>query len=171
MRKKKKEQRVRFLSSWVSPISKGMNVIASVFLFCMMLLTITDVFLRKTFSKSILGTVEVTEFMMVIVVFFGLAHAEVLGRHVKVDLVMSRLNERTQGIVDIITQFTCFVLFGIITAATLVYSIKMGASKEVSQDLWIPIYPFIYVVAVGCAVLSLALLVNVFVAYKKMRKG
>ena len=109
--------------------------------------------------------------MMVIVVFFGLAYAEMLGRHVKVDLVMSRLNERTQGIVGIITQFTCFVLFGIITAATLVYSIKMGASKEVSQDLWIPIYPFVYVVAVGCAVLSLALLVNVFVAYKKMRKG
>ncbi|MFQ5842293.1 MAG: TRAP transporter small permease subunit, partial [Thermodesulfobacteriota bacterium] len=108
--------------SWFFPVSKILNRIASATLFLMMLLTTADVFLRKVFSKSILGTVEVTEFMMVGLVFFSLAQTEVLNRHVKVDLIMSRLRERTQGMIDMITQFGCFLLFGGITWSTLVYS-------------------------------------------------
>ena len=157
--------------SWFYPVSKILNRAASVVLFFMMLLTIADVFLRKVFSKSILGTVEVTEFMMVGLVFFSLAHTEVLNRHVKVDLIMSRLGERTQGLIDMITQFVCFLLFGGITWSTLVYSTKMRASGEVSGDLWIPIYPFVYIVVVGCALLSLILLVKFLMALIKMVKS
>jgi TRAP-type C4-dicarboxylate transport system permease small subunit len=136
----------------------------------MMLLTIADVFLRKTFSKSILGTVEVTEFMMVILVFFALAQTEVLNGHVKVDLVMSRFGEHTQALVDTITQLVCFLLLGLFTWSALVYSGKMRASAEVSQDLWLPIYPFVYVVVAGCALLSLTLLIKFLMALVKMIK-
>ena len=164
------EQLHRSLQSWVHPISKVMNHIASVTLFFMMLLTIADVFLRKTFSKSILGTVEVTEFMMVILVFFALAQTEVLNGHVKVDLVMSRFGEHTQALVDTITQLVCFLLLGLFTWSALVYSGKMRASAEVSQDLWLPIYPFVYVVVAGCALLSLTLLIKFLIALVKMIK-
>lgn len=157
--------------SRIYPISKILSRAASVILFLMMLLTIADVFLRKVFSRPIMGTVEVTEFMMVILVFFSLSQTEVLNRHVKVDLVMSRFGERTQGLIDMITQFVCFVLFVGITWSTLIYSATMRASGEVSQDLWIPIYPFVYIVAVGCALLSLILLVKFFMALIKMVKS
>ena len=154
--------------SWVYPISKILSRAASVILFSMMLLTIADVFLRTVFSRPILGALEMTEFMMVGVVFFSLAQTEILNRHVKVDLLMSRLGERTQGLIDMITQFVCFLLFGAITWSTLVYSKEMRASGEVSQDLWVPIYPFVYIVAVGCALLSLKLLIKFLVAFIKM---
>ncbi|MFQ5841932.1 MAG: TRAP transporter small permease subunit, partial [Thermodesulfobacteriota bacterium] len=157
--------------SRIYPISKQLDRIASIILFFMMLLTIADVFLRKVFSKSILGTVEVTEFMMVIVVFFSLTQTEILNRHVKVDLLMSRLGQRTQGLIDMITQLVCFLLLGGITWSTLVYSAKMKAAGEVSQDLWIPVYPFVYIVAVGCALLSLILLVKFFIALIKTVKS
>ena len=140
------------LEGWVYPMAKFMSRMASVVLFLMMLLTITDVFLRKVFNQSILGTVEVSEFMLVVLIFFSLAHTEVLDGHVKVDLIMSRFGRRTQGVVDMIIQFACFILSGLITWSTAVYSEKMRASGEVSQDLWLPIYPFVYIVAVGCAV-------------------
>ena len=159
------------LEGWVYPISKLMNRIASAILFLMMFLTITDVFLRKVFSQSILGTVEVTEFMMVIVVFFALAQTEILNGHVKVDLVMGRFGERAQGLVDMVTQFVCFILSGLITWSTLIYSEKMRASGEVSQDLWIPVYLFIYIVVVGCGILSITLLIKFFMALLRMVKS
>jgi len=165
------EQVHRSFESWVHPISKIVNRIASGVLFCMMLLTIADVFLRKVFSQSILGTVEVTEFMMVILLFFALAQTEVLNGHVRVDLIMSRFGERTQTLVDAITQLVCFLLFGLFTWSTLVYAAKMRASGEVSQDLWLPVYPFIYVVALGCALLALSLLIKSFMAYMRMIKS
>ncbi len=159
------------LESWVHPMSKLMSRIASVILFLMMCLTITDVFLRKVYSKSLLGTVEVTEFMLVIVIFFTLAYTEILNGHVKVDLVMSRFGPRAQAVVDVITQFVCFLLSVLITWSTLVYSERMKASGEVSQDLWLPIYPFIYVVAMGCAVLALTLLIKFFLALSRLVKA
>jgi len=156
--------------AWVYPISRVMNRAASVALFCMMFLTIADVFLRKVFSWSILGTVEVTEFLLLILVFFALAQTEVLNGHVKVDLVMGRFSERIQAIVDMITQVICFLLFGLFTSSALVYSEKMREAAEVSQDLWIPKYPFVYVVVAGCAILSLALLIKFLMALVKIIK-
>jgi len=165
------EQLHHSLELWVYPISKTVNRIASGVLFFMMLLTIADVFLRKVFSQSILGTVEVTEFMMLILLFFAVTQTEILDGHVKVDLIMSRFGERTQAMTDMITQFVCFLLFGLFTWSTLVYAAKMRASGEVSQDLWLPVYPFIYVVALGCALLAFSLLIKSFMALMRMGKS
>lgn len=159
------------LQGWIRPLSRFMSRIASVILFLMMILTILDVVLRKLASKSILGTVELTEFMLVILVFFSLAQTEVLDGHVKVDLVMSRFSARVQGLMDMLTQFVCFVLALLITWSSLDYSEKMRLSEEVTQDLLIPIYPFIYFVALGCLVLSFTLLVKFFMATIKVVKS
>ena len=157
-----------YLEKYFYSVSKIMSWIASAILVMMMLLTVTDVFLRKVFSQSILGTVEVTEFLLVIVIFFSLADTERLNGHVKVDLVMSRFGERFRGIVDMVTQFVCFVLCLIITWSTLVYSGQMRISGEVSQDLWLPIYPFVYIVALGCIVLAFTLLIKFLMALMKV---
>ena len=156
---------------WVHPVSRVINRMASIVLFLMMLLTMTDVVLRKTLSKSILGTVEVTEFMLAIVIFFALAQTEIMNGHVKVDLIMSRFGERAQGLVDMITQLACFLMTGLITWSTLVYAQEMRLSGEVSQDLWIPVWPFIYVVALGCSILALTLLMKFFLAIMKVVKS
>ncbi len=163
------EQLNERFQGWIHPVSKIMNTISMIILFLMMLLTIMDVFLRKVFSNSILGTVEMTEFMMLAVVFFGLAHAEVLNANIKVDLIIGRLEKSTQGFVDMITQFVCFLICGLLAWASLVYSGQMRASGEVSQDLWIPIYPFTYILAVGFAVFAIVLLTKFFAAIIMMR--
>jgi TRAP-type C4-dicarboxylate transport system permease small subunit len=160
-----------WLQGWIHPLSRFMSHVSSVILFLMMVLTILDVVLRKLASESILGTVELTEFMLVILVFFALAQTEVLGGHVKVDLVMSRFSRRVQSMMDMATQFVCFILSLLITWSSLVYSEKMRLSEEVTQDLLIPIYPFIYFVALGCLVLSLTLLVKFIMATAKVMES
>lgn len=160
----------RRLELWVNPISRTMNRIASIVLFLMMILTITDVVGRKLFSHSVTGAVELTEFMLVIVIFFSLAQTEMKDGHVKVDLIMSRFGHRTQAMVDMITQLIGFLLCGVITWSTLIYAGKMRVSGEVSQDLWLPKFPFVYVVVLGCGILALALLVKFFAALTKMGK-
>ncbi len=153
----------------LNAIAECISRISSVVLFFMMVLTIADVIGRKVFSHSILGTVELTEFMMLAVVFFALAHTEVLNGNIKVDLFIGRLKKTTQGFVDMATQFVCFLFCGSMAWATVVYSEQMRTSGEVSQDLWIPVFPFIYIVAVGFAVLALVLLTKFFAAVQRMK--
>ncbi|MCX5841584.1 MAG: TRAP transporter small permease subunit, partial [Deltaproteobacteria bacterium] len=81
---------------WVDTITNRMNRFAAGVLFAMMLLTMMDVVLRKVFSKGILGTLELTEFMMVGLVFFALARVEMLDRNISVDLVEKHMSRRTR---------------------------------------------------------------------------
>ncbi|MBN1102427.1 MAG: TRAP transporter small permease [Deltaproteobacteria bacterium] len=145
---------------WAALVSEWMDRTASVILFLMMVLTTADVFGRKVFSDSILGTVELSEFMLALVVFFSLAHTEFMDGHVRVDLVMIQFGRRTRSTVDMITQFLCFLLCAVFTWSTLVYAGKMRLSGDVSQDLWLPKYPFVYLAVLGFAVLSLTLFVR-----------
>lgn len=152
----------------IYPIPKLMSRIGSLSLLLMMFLTVADVFLRKVFSQSILGTVEITEFLMVILVFFGLAHAEVVENHVRVDIVKKGLPVRFQNILEVITQLCCAILFMFITKYSFNYAAGKIGSGEVSQDLWIPIYPFAFLVAFGCGVLGIVLFIKTIFALRKV---
>ncbi len=158
----------RLVQKFLYPIPKVMSRIGSFFLFLMMFLTIADVFLRKVFSKSILGTVEITEFMMVILVFFGLAQAEIMNENVRVDIITNRFRKSTRQIIEVITQFCCFILFVLMTWYAFDYAVGKIGSGEVSQDLWIPMYPFVFVVALGFAVLTIVLFFKSIIALLKV---
>jgi TRAP-type C4-dicarboxylate transport system permease small subunit len=145
---------------WVDTLTNLMNRFAAAVLFAMMLLTMTDVVLRKVFSKGILGALELTEFMMMGLVFFALARVELLDRNISVDLVVQHMSRRTRLMIGMITRLICFGLFSLVTIAVFVYAQVMKASNEVTVDLLIPRYPFVYAAAAGCAVLALVLLMR-----------
>jgi TRAP-type C4-dicarboxylate transport system permease small subunit len=154
---------------WIDAAADLLNRMAAGILFAMMLLTITDVVLRKVFSRGVLGALELTEFMMAGVVFFALARTERLDRNVRVDLVMQRMGRRTQLLASMFTGAVSCLLSISIAAAMFVHAHAMQASAEVSMDLWIPKYPFVYVMAAGCTLLALILLVKVLAAFREIR--
>ena len=145
----------------LAPTAGTLNWIGALVLLLMMFLTITDVVLRKLFSQSILGTVEISEFMLVIVVFFAFADTEMHNAHVKVDLFVRRLNHRSQSGLDIATQSAGAVLSGMMAWSTFLYGLQMKAAGDVSQDLSIAIYPFVFLAAFGFALLTVCLVYKV----------
>lgn len=145
------------LRKGISLVSRFLCRVASFVLFGMMCLTIADVLMRKLLSRSILGTLELTELLMLVVVFFTLSQTELLGGHIRVDLVAIHFSPRTQRAFDTVTQLCGSLLFGLMTFSGLKYATNMGESGAVTQDLWIPVYPFIYAMVLGCGLLALAL--------------
>ena len=154
--------------TWVDGASALLNRLAAGILFAMMLLTLADVVLRKLFQQGILGTLELTEFTMAAVVFFALAETERLDRNVRVDLVMERFSPRTQLIAAVLTGMVSCPLCLLIAAAMFVHAHAMRTAGEVSMDLWIPKYPFVYLMAAGCALLALILLMKVLAAFREV---
>jgi hypothetical protein len=55
--------------------------------------------------------------------------------------------------------------------STLLYSEQMRLSGEVSQDLWLPVYPFIYIVVAGCSIFAFTLLIKFLIALTKVVKS
>jgi TRAP-type C4-dicarboxylate transport system permease small subunit len=155
----------------IHSISRGMNIVASGVLAAMMLLTVSDVFLRYLVKRPILGTTEITENMMVCLAFFALAWCAAQQSHLKVDLVMSRFSPRVQAAVDGITTFAGLVMVVLITWRSLVEAVAVRELHIVSSLVKIPAFPFYYVIALGTALLSLVMAIQVIQHVGKAVRG
>jgi len=126
----------------------------------MMFLTATDVILRYIFNRPITGAYELIEYMMAILIPFGLAYCALQGGHVSVDLVVSRFPKKTQSIIGSITTLLCLGLFLLITWQNVIYIKEHFESNLTSAVLLIPVYPFVTAVAIGSAALCLVLVID-----------
>ncbi len=143
-----------------------LNGVAGLVIFLMMLLTVSNVLLRKLVGISITGTVEVSEFMMIVLVFFALAQAEVMNRNVNVSLLMDRLKPGTQRHMATFAYLANALLYALLTAAAIYYASSLKDSGEVSMDLRIPKYPFVYIIAAGAASLGFVFLKKILASIK-----
>ncbi|MBW2065971.1 MAG: TRAP transporter small permease [Deltaproteobacteria bacterium] len=151
-------------------LSRLLGYIATGVLGLMMLLTVADVFSRYFFNTPITGTTEVTELMMVIVVFLSLAWCAVRRRHVKVDILVGTFSPRAQAIIDSITLLAGLGIFSIITWQSFLESMDVRAKTSILQ---VPEAPFHWIMTLGFAMLSVVIVTlvieNLAGALKKER--
>ena len=126
----------------------------------MMFLTASDVILRYVFNRPLVGAFDLTEYMMAIVVAFGLAYCAMMKGHVRVDLIVERFPQRAQAVIDSVTGLLSLGLFSLITWQCFV-NIKLQFDSGVTSTvLLIPVFPFVGMVGIGSALLSLILLID-----------
>ena len=148
------------LSRVVRTASEALHSVGITVLGLMMLLTAADVTLRYVFDRPVTGSYDLTVYMMAIVVAFGLAYCAVMKGHVRVELVVSRLPQRAQAILNSITCLVGLGLFSLITWQCFVNMKLLFASKLTSSVLLIPVFPFAGLVGIGSAFLTLVLLTD-----------
>ena len=141
----------------INKISQITGTIAVVFLVGMMLLTVTDVFLRYVFSAPIKGSLELTEYAMVLAGFLGIAWCAVKRGHVKVDLVINRLPPRVQSVIDTITLVLAMTVVPLVAWQGFVQARYAQVERAASDFLDIPDYPFYLVVGLGFSLLVLVM--------------
>lgn len=74
------------MTKMVKIIERILAICAGIALLIMMVLTFVDVVGRYGFNKSIFGTSEMIEVLMVVVIFAGVAFVTVGDQHIKVDI-------------------------------------------------------------------------------------
>jgi len=161
----------RSVPTAVVSLSRVMNVVSIVALGLMMLLTVSDVFLRFAFRHPILDSPQLTEYLMVCVAAFGLAWCAANKRHVKVDLVVSHFSPRVQVIYDIITYFLGLGVCLIITWRVFLESLVLHRYHTSTTVLEVPAYPFCLVLTFGFGILCLVMLTHLIQYLYKVVKG
>ena len=145
-----------------------MNIAANIILAAMMLLTVSDVFLRYVFRKPILGTTEITESMMACLAFFALAWCATRNSHLEVDLLISRFSTRVQAVMDALTRLIGLVVVALIAWRNILEAMAVRELNLVSSLIKIPSFPFYYIISLGCGILCL---VMVFQVIDNIRKA
>ncbi len=134
----------------------------------MMLLITCDVFFRFLFNKPVPGTFELVEMMMSAVVSLSIAYCGYRRGHVAVELFTDKLPLKTQNFINAVHYLVCVAFFTAIAFEVAWQAQVIKESETVTALLGIPIYPFIWVLSIGAALLALVYLLHVI---EILRKG
>lgn len=138
-------------------IAKGFNALASLAVLAMMGLTCLDVLLRF-FRRPIPGTYEMVGLLGALFVAFSLAETSLQKGHIAVSFLVDRFSKRKQALIDGVNGLIAGLFFALVAFDTARYAADLRANGEVSMTLKVPLYPFVYCIAAGCALLCLILL-------------
>jgi TRAP-type C4-dicarboxylate transport system permease small subunit len=149
-------------------LSRFLGYVATVMLGLMMLLTVVDVFMRYVLNAPITGAIEISQLMMVIVVFPALAWIALERSHIRVDLLVVKWPRRTQLMVEIVCLLLTLAMFVIITWQSFLESAEV---REATSLLQVPESPFHWIMTLGFAMLCLAIVSLVVENIAAIMKG
>jgi len=135
----------------------------------LMLITTFDVLGRGFFDKPIPGTLELSEYMLAIIILLGAAYTQQVKGHIGVDFLTSRFTPLGQNICKIITDVASLAIITIL----MVYGYSEGIHETaVSDQLRVPQWPFKLFVAIGGFLLWLEIFVDLLesIAYLRGRE-
>ena len=137
------------------------HLAGGVLLTAMMLLVTADVLGRYLLDRPIHGTTELTEFMMVGLLYFTLAHTQADKAHIKVEMLVSRLSPKTQLIFEVLAYGLGFSLFVLITWQGTLAAVKAWKFGETTFGVILfPLFPAKVLVPIGSALFSMRLFLD-----------
>ena len=123
-----------------------------------MCLTTADVVGRYLFNRPITGVFELTEYLVLILIFSFIGYTQSRKSHVAVDLVIGKIPEKIKALIDIGNHAVCLILMILITWMGVEKAFELKAVGEASPNLQIPAYPFAFFLVLGCVVMCIELI-------------
>lgn len=128
--------------------------LAAVLVIFMMLAITIEVTARYFFGQPMSWMFEIVEYSLLSFTFLGAAWVLKVEEHVKMDVILNRLNPRAQALLNIITSIICVMLWLLLTW----YAVKVTwdnfqSGYYLNTVLGPPLYPMLAVIAFGSLLL------------------
>ncbi len=146
------------LSGVLGACVRLMAIVGGATLMCLMALTVVAVTLRK-FNDPILGTQDLSEAGLIVVVFSAMAYSGWTGGHIAVDLIGNFVSGRRLALIDSAVRIACGLFLLVVAWQSLHQGLDALAFGDGFNLLDIPHYPFYFVIAFGSFTFALVLVV------------
>ena len=147
---------------WTRHAEAVLGVAASAILFAMMLLTFVDVVARYVFNRPVRGAFEVTELMLLVLIFAGLPLVTHAREHVTMDFIDRLLTGRARELLDRTIQLACAAIMLWLAWLIWLKADRIWGYRDATDVLRIVYGPFVYFMAVMIALTGLIHLVKAF---------
>jgi TRAP-type C4-dicarboxylate transport system permease small subunit len=128
-----------------------LGVAASAILLAMMVLTVVDVVGRYVLSRPVRGAFEVTELMLLVLIFAGLPLVSFADEHAVMDFVDRVLPEGARRILERVVHLACAAFTFLLAWLTWLKADRIWAYRDATDVLRIVYGPFVYFMAVTLA--------------------
>ncbi len=133
---------------WERRVEAILGGAASAILLAMMLLTFVDVVARYVFNRPLSGAFEVTELMLVVLIFAGLPLVSYANEHALMDFVDRLLGARSQRLLERLVQAACAAVMFLLAWLVWLKADRIWAYRDATDVLRIVYGPFVYFMAV-----------------------
>lgn len=145
------------------------GLMAAMALFAIMLLTLVDVTGRKFFNHSVPGGLEITEILMVIVIFGALPLVSWRGEHVVFDSLDPYIPDWLHRIQQRLVHLVCAIAFAWMARLMLLRADRFNEYGDITVYLQLPLAPVAWIMATFLFVTALVHAVFVFMSAPEPR--
>ena len=136
---------------WKRRADALLGVAASAILLAMMLLTVVDVVARYVFSRPVRGAFEITELMLVVLIFAGLPLVSFSDEHAVMDFIDRVLGPRGRRALERAVQATSAAFMVLMAWLTWLKADRIWAYRDATDVLRVVYGPFVYFMAATLA--------------------
>ena len=141
-----------------------LGVAASAILFAMMVLTFVDVVARYVFSRPVRGAFEVTELMLVVLIFAGLPLVSYADEHVTMDFVDRLLRPSVRARLTRGVHVVTAAIMALLAWLVWLKADRIWGYRDATDVLRIVYGPFVYFMAV---MIALASVIHLYGAFRR----
>ncbi len=123
------------------------GVVTAVALFAIMMLTLVDVAGRKLLSESVPGSLEVTELLLVVVIFSGLPLVALAGEHVVFDSFDAWLPAGVKRVQQAVIELLCAAALAALAWLMWTKGSQMTEYGDTTAQLRLPLGIFVHLMA------------------------
>ena len=131
------------------------GLLAAVALFAIMVLTLVDVLGRKLLSQSVPGSLELTEVLMVVVIFAALPLVSLHGEHVAFDSLDSLLPAWLRRAQRVMVELLCAAALAGLAWLMWDKAAQLSSYGDTTAQLKLPLGPFVRVMSLLCGLSAL----------------
>ncbi len=133
---------------WKRHADALLGVVASAILLAMMFLTVVDVVARYAFNRPLRGAFEVTELMLLVLIFAGLPLVSFSDEHATMDFIDRLLGPRAQRSLEALVQLVNAAFMFLLTWLVWLKADRIWGYRDSTDVLRIVYGPFVYFMAV-----------------------
>jgi len=147
---------------WERRADAVLGIAASALLFCLMLVTFVDVVARYLFNRPIRGAFELTELLLLVLIFAGLPLVSHADEHVTMDFI-DRILGAGADLWARVMHALCAAVFFFLTWQIWIKAGRISGYGDTTDVLRIPVGPFVYFMVAMIALTGVVHVFKVFV--------
>lgn len=157
------------LGKKIENIVAKFTVVCFVCTIAIMLLNCADVFSSKVFSKSLAGTYEITQLLMLCTVIGSYAYGQTMKKHINMGLIVSKFPPVPRYLITGILGVASVAITVIIAIAAFQQAGGAMAKSTVTGTLFIPWWPFYTIEGVCMIIFALTLLYDTIMTFAALK--
>lgn len=141
--------------SVIDRLETVLGLCAGTLLMILMMITTVDVIARYVFNSPVRGAFELTELMLVVLIYAGLPLVSHHQEHIVVDILEERMSRGVRRVLDVLANVASAVCLGGMAWLLVGKAQRLARDGDYTSVLHVPYMPFVWAMVVLVALTAL----------------